>query len=484
MLLFVPGVAAVSITSEKEAGTLEMLYASRLSPLSIALGKIGGAMAFPLMLLLAGAPFVAMLYWRGDVALDTLASAYLILLLTAVFLAAGSMAVSAVCRQSATALVITYVALLILCGGVMVPALLMLETQQGEAAQALHYTRSLSPVAAMLSILTPAFNDLGGANRGLAPAWQVFVPLALAVSVGSLVLVTLKLGKPPLSAERTVDDGTPRSLARRLMFIIDDKKQRKPMGSLNPLFYKEPRTNQLRSGRWMIRISYGTLALAMGLALMALYGGSEYGDLLQHVVRVLVTLQIGIVALVSPSLTSSSISTELELGTFETLRLTRLRGGQIFWGKFAPAFLPALLPVLAMAPAYGALCYINTAYLDMVARVLPVVILAVAVCCAIGLACSSLVDNTARATVASYIAVAVLFLAPALPWIAMGERLPVEVGRWLAMPSPLVTALNQLPDSPPAIRSLWAQHLITFGAIGLAALVIARVRLTTLLRRG
>src|SRR5438874_2143591 len=97
--------------------------------------------------------FVAVLDWRGDVRGADLLWAYAILLLTAVFLAVVSLAVSAWSRQSAGALVISYAVVLVLCGAVLVPAAIMLDNAQGVTAAALHYARSLSPVAAALSLL-------------------------------------------------------------------------------------------------------------------------------------------------------------------------------------------------------------------------------------------------------------------------------------------------------------------------------------------
>ena len=48
LVLFVPGVAATSITAEREQGTLEMLYASRLSAWQLIVGKLLSAVAYPL----------------------------------------------------------------------------------------------------------------------------------------------------------------------------------------------------------------------------------------------------------------------------------------------------------------------------------------------------------------------------------------------------------------------------------------------------
>lgn len=485
LILFVPGVASVGLTSEREGATMEMLYASRLKPIEIVVGKLGAALTFPLLLLVTGLPFLGLLYYRGgEIDSASFLRAYLVLLLGAVLLATLALAVSALSRQTSTALVVSYLLALVLSLGTMVPALIMLDTQQGAIAEALHYLRCTSPVAALLSVLRPGYNDLGGFQRHFIPAWQgfiVFAAVGIAVSVGIVVAI---LSRPPIQPERATSPVKKRTIARRILFLIDPERQRKPIGRLNPLLSKESRTNALRSGRWMVRIFYGSLVLAGGLALMSLYGGSEYGDLLDYVVRILVGLQIGMVAMISPSLTTPAISAELESGTFETLRMSRLSGGQIFWGKFLPAFVPALLPVIALAPAFGTLCYIDNAMIAVLYKLLPLVAASVAMSCAIGLMCSSITSNTARATVIAYAVVAGIVLLPALAWLASGEQLDPRSARWLALPSPLVMALNLLPSGSPLYRQLYVQHLLTVLGIALLALVVARVRLWQLLHRG
>src|SRR5947199_9105943 len=95
LVLFVPGVAAVAVSGQREQNTLEMLYASRLKPGQIIAGKVGVAIGYPLLLLVMALPFVALLNWRGDVRGTDLLWAYVILLVTAIFVALLSLAVSA-----------------------------------------------------------------------------------------------------------------------------------------------------------------------------------------------------------------------------------------------------------------------------------------------------------------------------------------------------------------------------------------------------
>jgi ABC-type transport system involved in multi-copper enzyme maturation permease subunit len=332
LALFVPGMAAVAVSSEREQNTLEMLYASRLRPRQIIAGKVAVAVGYPLLLLTMALPFVALLNWRGEVRGGDLLSAYLILMITAIFLALVSLAISAWVSQSATALVIAYAVVLVLCGASLVPAAIMLDHAQGMTAQALHYARAFSPVAAALSLLQPQSN-FNGVDRGMIPLWQIFLPLAALISIGCFMALVWKLGRAPSSSEAFGAVGgaeVERSIARRILFLIDPKKQPKPFASWNPLIGKERRIGGLRSGRWMIRIFYVCLLLSLGLAAMSLYSGAEQSDLLRYVAQVVITLQIGIIALVSPSLTSAAISSEIENGTWELLRLTPRGGGRFF----------------------------------------------------------------------------------------------------------------------------------------------------------
>src|SRR5204862_7294434 len=130
-------------------------------------------------------------------------------------------------------------------------------------------------------------------------------------------------------------------------------------------------------------------------------------------------------------------------------------GGEIFIGKLLPALLPAALPVLALLPAYGALCAVNSAYLLYFARIIPVVLLAVLLCCLVGLTCSSFFSNTARATVAASLFVAAIFVLPLFAWLAAGQQLSDRAAAMIAFVSPLVVALNELPGGWERVRDLY-----------------------------
>lgn len=489
LVLFVPGIAAVSLSSEREANTLEMLYASRLSPAQIILGKVGVATAYPLLLLISALPFAAMLLYRGGVSAEQLAWAFVVPVATAIFLAMLCLTISAYTKQSSTALVASYVTVLIMAGGTLVPAAIMLDSASNEVAMALHYIRSTSPVAAALSLLSPEL-DFSGASKGMMPLWQTYLPMVIIVSAICFVLLVMKLGKAPSSSEGMGAGGgsaADRSLARKLMFLIDDKKMPKPFGHFNPVISKERRTSQVRGGRWMIRIFYISLLVSLGLAVMALTGGdTEHANLLEYVAKVVVIFQFGIVALVAPSLTSSSVSSELEGGTWEILRITPLGAMRIFFGKFLPAFVPAVLPIIALLPAYATLVWVDSKYQVVFLRIIPIAVMSVIYCCTLGLTCSTLQKNTARATVMAYLLAAGTFVVPMLAWWTAGQILPAAMAAKIAFVSPVVVSVNILPSGWSLIEqlNLYNGHLYLMGILSIALLVVAWFRLNHLLKKG
>ncbi len=356
LTVFVPSMAATAICREREMNTFEMLYASKISPGRIVVGKTLSAISFPILLIIDGLPFLSLLVWRGDVDFSQLLLAYAILIVAALVLALICLTVSAFSHQTATAIIVSYILILTLFGGLLVPASLLLRESSGPLAVILHYARSLSPVAAALSVLRPDFGDAlfgGRAEDGLLPIWQIFLPLAGLTIIGCFCALVAHLRKPPAEKQQHVDAliaGQDRSLVRKVVFLIDDRKQRKPLGSLNPIAGKERRTHSIRGGRWMIRTFYASLVLALGLAVMGLYGGIEHADLLAHVATIVVVLQIALVAIIDPILTCSTVSNEVETGTFEMLRLTPLKSSTLFWGKLLPCFPPHFCPSWHFCP--------------------------------------------------------------------------------------------------------------------------------------
>ena len=114
-------------------------------------------------------------------------------------------------------------------------------------------------------------------------------------------------------------------------------------------------------------------------------------------------------------------------------------------------------------------------------------LLAVAFCAIVGLTVSCFIANTARATVASYLMVTAVFLLPMFAFWAAGAQINERLASWFSFISPLAVSLSLLPDETGALdglRDKYMLHLYLMGAICLLLLIVARMRLTALLRRG
>ena len=144
------------------------------------------------------------------------------------------------------------------------------------------------------------------------------------------------------------------------------------------------------------------------------------------------------------------------------------------------------MPIVALLPAYGTLCYVNSSYLSYLLNLMPVVVLAMAFCCILGLACSVFAGSTPRATVMSYLMVAALMVIPLLAWWAANAGLIGNSAwlRWISMPSPLAVGLSMAPTSlatgaessaGSGIAQLQNTHEIFIGRLCLLLLIIARL---------
>jgi ABC-type Na+ efflux pump permease subunit len=485
LLLFVPGAAAVSLVSEIEVETFELLRASRLRPMEILFGKIAGAGVFPIILLLSALPFVGLLALRGACSLEELFKAYATLIVAAVYLSTMALAVSSYFRSTSSALVAVYLAVMCLCVAPLIPGAILLGSSSGAIAAGLHYARGLSPVAAMLALLRPDWGDFDGRAHSLASLWQTNLALSSFVIVVSTILLAWRLSRINSNLEQNdAPASTDMPMWRRLLFRRPSSRPRRPIGTANPLLINEGRINAARSGVWCVRLFYVSVLTSMAMALISLYGGAGDRGLLNEATRTVIAFQIGFIALIAPVLTSAVVSSERERGTFELLRISPLRPGEIFIGKLVPALGPALLPIVAFLPAYATICYLDPGYISYFLTLLPILVLATIFCCTAGLICSAFASQSARATVAGYSVTCAVFFAPVLiAWVA-GRVLSESVTSWIAMPSPFFVALNVVNFDSATISHLWSAHLLVIVMLTVALLIVARIRLAVLLKVG
>lgn len=212
--IITPTLTAGAFAGERERQTFDLLVASQLSPWQIAFGKLGAALAFALMIVLAVVPLMSITFLFGGISLTEVLIALMILVVTAVFYASIGLFWSGVMQSTlgASSLAIGTVAIKLL--GIPFIALLAVIASGfgtsmwiGSAPQALISRLFLSFHPFYAFILTETAIQSGGGSlleeitllNGskifLPSPWLMFVTLGLLCSA-ALLLITMSLVRP------------------------------------------------------------------------------------------------------------------------------------------------------------------------------------------------------------------------------------------------------------------------------------------------
>jgi ABC-2 type transport system permease protein len=112
-----PALTAGAISLEREKQTLDLLIATPLRPGAIVVGKLLSALAFVVLMILAGVPVSALVLMYGGVSIDDILRQQVVLFATAIGLGVIGLFVSALLKRTQAAIVLTYCVLLALTIG-------------------------------------------------------------------------------------------------------------------------------------------------------------------------------------------------------------------------------------------------------------------------------------------------------------------------------------------------------------------------------
>jgi ABC-type transport system involved in multi-copper enzyme maturation permease subunit len=189
LVLFAPSLAAGLISSERESGSWQLLRMTPLSPASIVFGKLL-SVAWPLLLLLAATlPGYVVIMTVDPTLAPRVGRVVICLALTALFAVLLSAAVSSLCRVTAAASTVAYLALLAVCVG---PLLVWIAREAPFGHPTVEAALKINPVAAALqAAATPGF-----AGYELLPANWWIVGSACVALLGLLAFRTWQLSRP------------------------------------------------------------------------------------------------------------------------------------------------------------------------------------------------------------------------------------------------------------------------------------------------
>lgn len=479
VVVYAPAFAATSITLEREQNTYDLLFATRLRPAQIVVGKLGASVSTLLLFVVLALPLFATCFFLGAVSVREAIVIHAVVVMTAVFFGMLGLAISALAGSSHGAMVATYVVVLILGAGPWIPHLLL--RNQLWAQPLTQQLRALSPVAAMLSVVSPA-HETGA-------AWQLYLLFTVAGSVvlGMFLLGTayLRRTRPPRPHGKTITD--PRELRRRKLrfpfYLIDPMRRKQPIPDwINPIFAKELRSQAFGGGIWLFRAAY--TCFAVSVLLMAAVAGNLVGQTPDVIRVVAVVFQLGMVVLVVPSLTAGAVTQERERGCLDLLRMARVRATSLLAGKLGVALLFMSFLVVGSAPGWAVIYALETNTLREISYCWTVILGTMVLCTMIGLAASALAPRTSAATALAYGMMGILTVATLLP-LLMGDQLAAPVRDAVLTFNPIIAAIQTLaPGVFPAVSDIWWSHLKWSVALSALCALVAYGRVHRLLRRG
>ena len=167
---------------------------------------------------------------------------------------------------------------------------------------------------------------------------------------------------------------------------------------------------RIRAGRWrwLLGIWFAILAaftLLLRSALSGAFGGDDVDFKGTVVYGGLMLFVLGLALLVVPALAAQSVNGDRERGTLATLQVTRLSAAEIALGKFAAAWVTALVFLGLTLPLVGFAMTQKGVPLGRVLIVTVVIAVLLGTVCAISLALSALLSRTTTSGVLAYLAV-------------------------------------------------------------------------------
>ena len=213
---------------------------------------------------------------------------------------------------------------------------------------------------------------------------------------------------------------------------------------LNPIIVKELRSRMRGARAFAILTASLTLMGGFGYALYRMtLAATQYtsSPISPQVGQMLFTglafMELMIIAAVTPSITAGEISGEKEKQTYEMLLTTPLSPSKILWGKLVASMSYVFLLVFAAVPM-ASLVFIfgGVALRDMVKTLIVLCVVAV-MFGVIGLFMSALFGRSGRATVLTYLTIAILLIGPLFIAVLVGVMKQSDPPYWIMMSSPI-----------------------------------------------
>ena len=266
--LLTPAFTAGSITSEREQKTYDLLVTTLLPARSIIFGKLGSALAYVVLLILAIAPIESMAFMFGGVSPEEIILSQVVMLAAALLFASIGIFWSALLRSSVGSNVLTYGTILFLLLGVpflyVTIASIMGASSGGRLTSepAFYYVSgtvlSSNPLVAMgisealysqgdaLFVYTST-SLLNGHTLLVVSPWLIFCIEAVLIST-LLTLLSIRLVQPIRSGSQRRQPSRPRAPRTPSPVVLASTETALPMHIVQPFENRKPYLPQSEEG--------------------------------------------------------------------------------------------------------------------------------------------------------------------------------------------------------------------------------------------
>lgn len=475
VILIIPAFVSTTITQERENHSFDLLFTSLLTPAEIMAGKLFSSLAITFLVVIASMPITAVCALSGGISIALLAKAYSVLLLATLGYGLFGLCMSAVCFRSFTALVLTYVGMLLFAGATWLPAVLLRDVLGLGALW--RVVRALSPFEVLLALNHPERYELQVTGLSAPTVYKLYIAGMLALSLVCFALFCLHVLRPRRARrarQEEVFSDARQALRRRLTFpfyLVDPLRRKRPIAAWrNPVYIAEIRSRIFGKPKVILRALSAIIVLSMLLLMLvaAQFATTFEPDLVRLVA---IVFQVGVVAFFAPAVCSGSITDERVSGTLTLLRLTPLTARAVVAGKLKAGLLYVMIFLVSSIPVLFTLSYLEAqaAYWRLGAW-FGILVLTAAAFVSMGLCASTLTPTTGAATAVSYVFAAAVCLGT-LSVLLFGSRVAPEVEAVVLCLNPIVGALqvtsDKLFDSLPRIlgNPLWVNTLIFLGGL-------------------
>jgi len=197
LMFVVPSLTATAICAEREKQTLEVLLSTKMSTLSIVIGKLLASVSRVILLIICTMPIYSIAFFIGGVNLGNILELSFFFIVTTIFVGSVGVFISTFIKTSRAATAVTYGVTLFIFVGIVILAYIVLLFNDSRAANIqdvkLPIFAYLSPTFGFIGLLINQFGDINGFGFGRIGVGMSIVDHITIISIITQMVLSVVL---------------------------------------------------------------------------------------------------------------------------------------------------------------------------------------------------------------------------------------------------------------------------------------------------